>query len=378
LQIVFCITLMAVVGVSSIVPAFPRIVEELHISKTDIGMLITAFALPSAILAPFIGVLGDKFGRKRILVPSLFLFGLAGGSCALSKDFNVLITLRMIQGVGASALGALSLTVLGDLFSGRQRAEAMGLNAGVLSIGIASYPLIGGALATFSWNIPFLLPLAAIPVGVIVLRWLNSPEPRSSQGLGEYLGSVWKYLRNLRIASAFAAGIIVFIILFGPYLTYLALFLGTTFDASPFIIGCIYSCMPIVTAMVSPQLGRLVRFVSLSNLVKIGFVIFALSLALLPFTPKLWFVLIPVSIFGVAHGIGPPGLQTYVAGLAPDEYRAAFMALTTTMFRLGQTLGPLICGIVYAYAGFDGVFFFGAGLSLIAAIVGFAGRKLIH
>jgi len=369
---------MAVLGVASILPAFPTIIEELNISKTDVGMLISAFTFPAVILSPFIGILADKFGRRRVLVPSLFLFGLAGGACALTGEFNTLIILRVLQGMGGAALASLNVTILGDLYSGNRRAEAMGLNASVMGIGTAAYPIIGGALATLAWNYPFLLSLVAIPIGVIVLRSLHNPEPRSKQSLREYLGGTWGYLKNMRVAGAFMAGFILFVLLYGPYLTYLSLFLGCSFQASPFIIGAVLSCMSVATALVASQLGRIVKFVSEPNLIKLGFVLYTIALVLLPFMPRLGLMLIPVVIFGLGLGISGPSLLTYIAGLTPTEYRAGFMSVNGAMLRLGQTVGPLLFGLVYTYADFDGVFLYGAGLALATAIVGFIGGKLIR
>jgi ACDE family multidrug resistance protein len=377
-QIISAVTLMAVLGVSSITPAFPRIIEELNISRTDVGMLITAFTIPGVVLTPFIGILADRWGRRRILVPSLFLFGLAGGACALVTEFDMLIALRVLQGVGAASLGLLNLTILGDLFQRRQRAAAIGLNASVLNMGVAAYPLIGGALATFAWSYPFLLPLVAIPIGFIALFWLNNPEPKSRESLREYLGSAWSYLKDIKVASAFTAGVIIFVIMYGPYLTYLSIYLGASFQAPPFIIGIILSSMALTSALVSSQLGRIVKLISLANLVKLGFVLQALALALLPFIPQLWLMLIPTLIIGLAMGIMPAALQTYIAGVAPLEYRAAVMSISSTMLRLGQTLGPLIFGLVYIYASFEGTFLYGAALALVAAIVGFVGGRMIR
>lgn len=66
LRIIFSITLMAVMGVVSVTPAFPKIVEALHISMKEIGLLITVFTFPGVLLTPVLGVLADRFGRKRI------------------------------------------------------------------------------------------------------------------------------------------------------------------------------------------------------------------------------------------------------------------------------------------------------------------------
>jgi MFS family permease len=69
----------------------------------------------------------------------------------------------------------MNVTLIGDIFPGRQRTKAMGYNASVLSIGTASYPAIGGALAMIGWNWPLFLPLFAIPMGFVVLFFLKTP-----------------------------------------------------------------------------------------------------------------------------------------------------------------------------------------------------------
>ncbi len=369
---------MAVMGVSSISPAFPRIIEALNISETEVGMLIVAFTIPGVVLSPFIGILADRLGRKRIIVPSLFLFGLAGGACALVTEFDTLIALRVVQGIGAISLATLNITILGDLFHGEQRAAAIGLNASVLNVGVAAYPLLGGALAIFAWNYPFLLPLIAIPIGFIVLFGLNNPEPRSRESLREYLGSAWGYLKNIKVASAFTAGVILFVILYGPYQTYLSIYLADSFEASSLLIGVILSTAAVTSALVSSQLGKIVRLISVPDLVKLGFVLQAVSLALLPFLPRAGLILISTFIMGLGMGVLLPGLMTYIAGVAPLEYRAAVMSINSTMIRVGQTLGPLIFGLVYIYSDFEGVFLCGAGLALLTAVVGFVGGKMIR
>ena len=222
------------------------------------------------------------------------------------------------------------------------------------------------------------MPLAAIPIGIFILFSLHSPEPRNSQGLREYLGGAWGSIKNIKVASAFMAGVIAFLILYGPQMTYLSLFLGASFQASPFIIGCFLSAASFTTALAASQLGRMVKITSETNLVKLGFVIQAIALILVPFMPQLGLMVVPAIIFGAGGGILIPSLQTYIAGKAPTEYRGAFMAINAMMFRLGQTLGPLLFGLFYAYGNFEGVYLFGAGILLLAALVGFVGGRIIR
>ncbi|MFC1905699.1 MFS transporter, partial [Chloroflexota bacterium] len=275
LQIIFAVTLMAVLGVASITPAFPVIMRQLNISGTEVGLLITFFTVPGIILSPIMGVLADRFGRKKILVPSLLLFGIAGAACAFTRDFHTLLALRAFQGIGGASLASINTTIIGDIYSGEGRAEAMGLNASVLSIGTAIYPAIGGALAIFGWYYPFALPIVALPICTIVLLFLRNPEPRNRQNLKEYLGGTWVYLKKLKVIAVFAAGILTFIILYGPYLTYFPLLLDHSFNASSLIIGVFMSVMSLTMAAVSSQLGKISRLLSLGVIIKLAFVIYA-------------------------------------------------------------------------------------------------------
>lgn len=74
LSIIFLTTLMAVLGVASITPAFPSIIKHFNISPTQVTLLITVFTLPGIFLAPVVGILADRIGRKVILLPSLLVF----------------------------------------------------------------------------------------------------------------------------------------------------------------------------------------------------------------------------------------------------------------------------------------------------------------
>jgi len=369
LQIIFAVTLMAVLGVSSITPAFPMITQELKISPQAVGLLITVFTFPGVLLTPFLGILADRLGRKKILVPSLMLFGIAGGACAFARDFNLLLALRLFQGVGASSLGSLNVTIISDLYSGEERITAIGYNASVLSLGAASYPAIGGALAMIGWHYPFFLSIVAIPVGFLVLFSLENREPKNEQHFREYLKNAWQSIKNRRIVGLFVASTLTFIILYGSYLTYLPFLIKHSFGASTLVIGLIMASMSLTTALTSSQLGKLSKVCSKRTILKSAFILYALALVIFPLVPTIWALLLPTTIFGIAQGVNIPSIQTILAGLVPMEHRAAFMSVNGMVLRLGQTLGPLLMGIIFALWGMASVFYAGAGFSIAAFIL---------
>lgn len=368
LLIIFGVSLIAILGVASVTPAFPKLEEALNVPPQKIGLLVTVFTFPTVILGPIIGILADRLGRKKILVPSLILFGIAGAACGFARDFNLLLLLRFLQGIGAASLLSLSVTLIGDLYTGARRTSAMGYNASVSSMGTATYPIIGGALATMGWNYPFLLPLVAIPIGLVVLFALKSPEPKGKRNLKEYLSNAWIILKNRQLVGLFIASAANFILLYGAYVTYLPKLIAS-FGADSFTIGLFLSSISVAIAFTSSQLGRLARRFSEQTLVRASFVFYALALFIIPFISNLWLLLIPTTIFGIGLGIGFPSIQTILAQLAPKEYLATVISVNGTFFGLGQTLGPLLMGVAYGMGGISSVFYAGVCFAIATLII---------
>ena len=375
LQIIFLITLMAVLGVASITPAFPQIANEFGKSKQSVGLLIIFFTLPAIVLTPLLGVMADRFGRKNVLVPSLLLFGIAGGLCALVRKFEILLILRFFQGAGAASLGSINITLIGDIFSNSRRTEAMGYNASVLSIATASYPALGGLLASAGWYLPFILPIAAIPVAFIVLFRLNNPEPHTNQDLKQYLMSALAVIKTRKVIIYFTASFITFIVIYGSYLSYFPFFLEKLYDSSPLVIGLMMSCLSVATAITASQLGRLSKLIEIKNLLKISFFMYAIALVMIPLVHGIGLLVIPLVIAGLAHGTNMPCVQILLTGVSSIENRAAFMSINGMVLRMGQTLGPLLMGTVYAMGGLGCVFFAGAVLAAGIFILLLAGLR---
>lgn len=369
LHVIFGITLMAVLGTSSITPAFPEIRDALGISSGQVGLLITVFTLPGILLTPVAGVLSDRYGRRKVLVPSLFLFGIAGVACALATNFGLLLVLRTLQGVGAAALGAINVTMIGDLYSGQRRTEALGYNSSVLSLGTASYPAIGGALALLGWRYPFALPLVAIPVALLVLFSLRNPESHNDQDLKEYAGNIWGSVRDWRVVGLFCSTLVTFVILFGPLISYLPIFMSATYGSSSLVIGLILATASLTTALASTQEGWLTSHFSEKTLIRTSFAFYAAALILIPLVPNVWLLLVPTVLFGVAQSLNLPPVFSLLNEAAPDENRGAFISINSTILRLGQTLGPVLMSAAAIPVGLAGAYFAGAALAAAMFLV---------
>ena len=143
------------------------------------------------------------------------------------------------------------------------------------------------------------------------------------------------------------------------------------FNASPFVIGLLISAMSLTTAAVSSQLGKIYKLAPLVTIIAGSFSLYGIAFIMIPLMPEIGLILIPIAVFGIAHGGNIPGLQTGVAGLAPLEHRAAFMSLNATVLRLGQTIGPPVMTLIYLQEGLDITFFISGAIAFMVALTPF-------
>ncbi len=369
LYLIFGITLFAVMGVASITPAFPVIIKHFNLSVKQIGYLISFFTLPGVLLAPFMGIMADRYGRKAILVPSMLLFGIAGTFCAFQTSFNMLLIMRFLQGVGAASLGSLNVTLIGDLFADKNRIKAMGYNASVLSIGTASYPAIGGFIASMHWQYVFYLPAIIVPFALLVLFKLKTPPLHAKVSLKSYLGNVWKTINRKQVWGLFIVNVLIFIILYGAYLSFFPILLNNRFHADTKTIGLVMSLASLTTAISSSQLGKVRQVLSVQRLLFISAVFYTLSLVVLSMAGEWPLLILAVVLFGMGHGLFIPNIQTALVGLAPLTERAAFMSLNGMVLRIGQTIGPIIVALFYINESLTTVFLLAAILPIVMIVI---------
>jgi ACDE family multidrug resistance protein len=370
--IIFGVTLIAVMGIASITPAFPGIIQYFGISTQQVGWLIAAFTLPGIFLTPLTGILADRLGRKLVIVPSLFIFGIAGFMCSFMRDFHSLLLFLFIEGIGASGLSSITITLIGDLYSGEKRTALMGYNTSILSIGTAAYPAIGGLIAVFGWQYIFYLPLLAIPLGFIVLFGLNNPEPKDHQLIGEYFRRIWKNINQRSVWGLFLVNMLVFILLYGAYLTYFPILLSERLQASSVQIGLIMSIMSLVTAGTSSQLGRINKKFQSKSILLFGAGFYFLSMLSLLISYSWIQVVTSVMVFGLGHGLLVPSIQNLLVGFASIKERAAFMSVNSMVLRIGQTIGPLLIGVFYSIGSLQASFIAGAVVAMLMFGVVFA------
>ena len=158
----------------------PAIGRSLHGDAAQLQWVVNGYLLPLSALLLLGGALGDRYGRRRMLVAGIVLFGAGSAACALAPTLFWLIAARAAQGLAAALMLPNSLAVLGAAFEGADRSRAVGVWAAAGSISAAVGPVLGGWLIdTVGWRAIFLinLPLAAVAAALALIAVERDPKP---------------------------------------------------------------------------------------------------------------------------------------------------------------------------------------------------------
>jgi EmrB/QacA subfamily drug resistance transporter len=165
--------------------ALPAIRPDLDASADDLQWVQNAYLLTLTATVVTAGRLGDIFGRRRIFVIGMAIFGAGSLLAGAANDPDVLIVARVAQGIGGAALLTLSLALTSDAFPPEQRARALGIWAAVSAIALAIGPLVGGVLielASWRWIFFVNVPVVVAGVAILVTRgWETRDETASSR-----------------------------------------------------------------------------------------------------------------------------------------------------------------------------------------------------
>ena len=249
-----------VLGNSMLIPVLPAIRENLRLSLCQTGLLITAFSIPAGIVIPFAGTLSDHWGRKKIMVPALIVYGtgglLAGLAAILGKEaaYPWLLGARIIQGIGAGGTYQLAMALAGDLIQGKERIQVLGLLEAGNGLGKVVSPLAGAAVALLSWYAPFFVyGILAFPVALAVFLVAKEPAGRrqapSAKAYIKSLQGIFQ-AKGLNLVVLFLAGMVVLFALFG-LLSLVSDLLEKTYHYQVFRRGLVIAVPVLIMAVTS-------------------------------------------------------------------------------------------------------------------------------
>lgn len=367
LQIVIAVLILGVCGGSLVGPMLPAMLEPLHVSEEKVGLVLSVYTFWALISTPLLGILADKLGRKTILVPCTLCFGLGGLGIAMSRSFELVLLFRSLQGVCVGGMMNTGVTLIGDFFTGEDRARAMGYRISFQTITNSIIPFVSGALATLAWFYPFFIYSVGIPLGLIAaarLQWApgNNQDPKPQRR--EYLVQVLRIVLHHRALWIFFCNFMGFVLLFA-LVVYMPILVVREFEQTTMHAGLAITFAAGTAALISSQTGRFMSLFSEYWLVLVGFGLCGSALVLLTLPESFGMLLLCFVLWGSGFGLLMPTLNTCATGLATSHFRAGVVSVFTTMIYLGQTVSPPLFGFILGRSDLDTVFYLAGSLALL-------------
>lgn len=330
--------------------------------------VLTLPALFVAACSPLAGYVIDRFGRRRLLIAAVTLYGIAGTAGALVDWLPAILLSRALLGIAVAGTLTATSTLIGDYFSGAERSRMMGFRTTAVNGGGVLFMVLGGALASLNWRGPFFVYLLALVLLPAVLRFLHEPPRGARRPTAQADGAALPPVPWLAIAAL--CGITwLYSWIFYVIPTQLPFYLRELGILEPGLAGLAMASFLISTSGMSLFYARIQAAVGLPALFLLGFGLMAAGYAVLGFADSLPVVFGGALVAGLGLGIIMPSLAVTLMDTAPEHVRGRVMGANSTATMLGHFTSPLLSQPVVAAFGLQAAFQGAAGILIVLAAV---------
>jgi len=368
LSVILLSATLTVMAGSLLSPVINMVREGLLVDRASVGIIITTHSLFIALFSPVMGILIDKIGTRKPFIFGLVLYGLAGGSGLLINSYWVLIASRAIFGIAVAAvLNSITVTIL-NLYAGPERHKVMGWRASANSLGGMLFPLIGGALGSLSWHLPFAVYLVGLPLGFLALITVPETHPEKHEDTGEE-GPLSQVFKDNPIIFAVYGFIFLTMILLYVRVIFLPQILETIDISNPFFISLFLTAGGISGALTSLVYGRIKSRLSYKQVVLIALFLWILGLTSISQVSSGWMIAVSVAIVGIGQGMVQPAIPAWIGEIVPVAFRGRVTSYLSTLGYVGQFSSPIIFGLVVTLFGLHGVFLVAGGVCTVVFLL---------
>lgn len=353
--------------------------EQFHVSPSSASMVISFSTISLAFCMMFVSAFSNAWGRKSIMVVSLFATSVLAVLSAFSHDFHVLLVLRLLLGISLSGFPAIAMTYLNEEIAPESIGKVMGVYVGGTAIGgFVGRVVVSLLTDVFDWHIG-LLALGVFSLVCSILFWIYLPRSRNFKPAGIslriWLDGLKGGLANKRLLPLYAVGFL----LLGGYAT-LFNYIGYLLSAPPYglsqtVIGTLF-VFQLVGSWSSFLFGKLADRYSRAGLIGFG-VILSLTGAVLTLAGSLVLTIVGIVLFAFGFFAGHTVASGWVGRIAPRPYKVYASSLYLLFYYLGSSLLGTMGGTFLTAYEWPGVVGLICGLLVLIAVLAavLAGRR---
>ncbi|WP_150267282.1 MFS transporter [Paenibacillus tepidiphilus] len=349
------IPLIMTLGNSMLLPVLPQISKELGIGAFQVSMIITVYGLIAIVMIPIAGYLSDRFGRKKVIIPSLALAAVGGAVCVAAAWFmdgiaayGVILGGRLLQGIGAAGAFPIVIPFVGDLFKDEKEvSKGLGIVETCNTFGKVLSPILGAYLGLLLWYAPFIaIPVLCLLALLLVALLVKEPEKKEGgepQKLKQFLKGIKEILheRGRWLYSIFAIGGICMFVVFGV-LFYLSETLESKYGLHGASKGYVLA-IPLAMLCLASYIGGKIIGQKKNRMKWLAFAGMALltgAMVLTIFSKQIVYMVSFLSLGGIGIGLALPCMDALITESLEKESRGTITSLYSSMRFIGVALGP--------------------------------------
>jgi MFS transporter, DHA1 family, tetracycline resistance protein len=378
LAFIFVTLLIDVIGLGIIIPVLPALIQELTGgSLSDAsrygGWMLFAYAMMQLLFAPVMGGLSDRFGRRPVLLASLFGFGLDYILMAFAPTIGWLFAGRIIAGMMGASFTTAS-AYIADVSPPEKRAQNFGIIGAAFGLGFIIGPLIGGLLGAYGPRVPFMVA-AGLTLLNCVYGFFILPESLSREHRRKFdwvRANPFSPLVNLRrypIILGLVASLVLIYIAAHAVQTNWAYYTIEKFDWDTKMIGISLMVVGFVFAVVQ---GGLIRFIipklGQARSVYVGLGLNAVGFVLFALASQSW-MMFAFTIVYCLGGIAGPALQGIISSVVPPNEQGELQGSLTSLISVTSMIGPVIMTNTFAYFTEPGNVYLPAAPMILGAVL---------
>lgn len=333
---------LTIMAGATIAPSLPQIEQVFSFhphSEILTKLLLTIPALFIALGAPVVGLMIDRYGRVKLMLGALLLYGLSGTSGFFMHDIYLLLFSRACLGIAVAGVLTTTITLIADYFQGAERNAFMGLQGACVAIGGVIFITSGGLLAEISWRAPFLIYTMAFMIWPFAYRFLTEPEIKKENSAETPIRED-NYQKRLVVTIYFTA--LVGMMLFYIIPVQIPFYIKTQTGVSNTLIGLAIACSTLSSAVVSLNYKKIRARWSFSSIYFFSFLFLAIGFSIIFFVTSYGMIVFGLFTAGIGMGVLIPNSNVWVVSLSPESMRGRIVGGLTTAVFIGQFISPIV------------------------------------
>lgn len=343
---------IAMSGIGLIIPIMPAYLETFGAAGQVLGFLISAFALAQFLFSPISGNMSDRYGRKKLIIFGLVIFGLSQLAFGLATELWMLFVARFISGFGAAFLVPPMMAFVADITSFEDRGKGMGWLGASMSLGFMIGPSIGGFLSNVSLQFPFYIACTVALIAALSSAFiLPDARPATKQGQPDQKPqeNIIGQLKRSVALNYFILLIVTLVFSFGlaNYQATISMYMDKKYAYTPSEIAVLLTVGGFIGVVVQTfVVDPLFRKYGEMRVILVNLLIAAFAMIGILFVDRFWSLMLISIFFFTATSLLRPALNTLISKMAGNEQGFA-AGLINAYMSLGNMFGPALAGTLF-------------------------------